>query len=303
MYKKNIQQRPGKLVIIAIALVLLTGALYMLNDQVLAQAADTCPEGGGWYKVDGINAQTFEYDAGSARVVVETCYKAGTVLVFDVIDPPQQVVLLISDVENPQGNAYQDISHASFRLQVASTPTDPVTPTPTDPVTPTPTPTDPVTPTPTPTDPVTPTPTPTDPVTPTPTPTGEQSLDLNLLAECLGESTARWTVSNDNAFAVSYTWTANNGENGTGVVQAGSEASFRTNDNASNILLSYVINQESMSVDAEVDRCEDPAPDRVAGAGGISLGSTLIPMIAVLTGLGLISGWSIVRNKKNTINK
>lgn len=284
MYKKNIQLRPGKLGIFIVALVLLMGGLYSANDQALAQAAETCPEGGDWFKVDNINAQTFEYDAGAGRVILETCYKAGTVLVFDVIDPPQQSVLLISEVLNSTENAYQDISHASFKLGVASTPT----PTPTDPVTPTPTPTDPVTPTPTPTDPV------------TPTPTDELDQALVLVGECLREGTARWSVRNDNAFAVSYTWTANNGENGTGMVPAGSDALFTTNDNASNILLSYVLNQESIAAEAEVDRCEDPAPDRSAGAGGISFLSLLIPGFGIITGLGLISGLISIRNKNKT---
>lgn len=121
-----------------------------------AVAQETCPEGDGWVKVDGIDAQTFHYDAPAGKLVTDSCYKASTTLVYDTYVPPVEEVDLSSTVWNKEGCPgengcnYQNISHASFKLiddQVDVTPTPEVTPevTATPSVTLTPTPTNPPT--------------------------------------------------------------------------------------------------------------------------------------------------------------
>lgn len=83
---------------------------------VKAQGQETCPATGDWVKVDGINAQTYQYDAPEGYVIVETCYKAGTTVKNETIDPPQFSITITTDVPNPNDNNYLDISHASFKL-------------------------------------------------------------------------------------------------------------------------------------------------------------------------------------------
>jgi hypothetical protein len=98
---------------------------------------DVCPSGGDWVKIDGIDAQSYTYTAPSGKLIVETCYKAGTTLVYTVINPGVSSITVTSTVWNPSENNYQNISHASFRLA------DPPTPTPTQPTPTQPTPTQP----------------------------------------------------------------------------------------------------------------------------------------------------------------
>ena len=95
-------------------------ALMALVSLFVVQSAqahqETCPATGDWVKVDGINAQSYFYTAPEGKVVVETCYKAGTTVKHETIDPPQASLTVTTDVPNPNNNACQDISHASFRL-------------------------------------------------------------------------------------------------------------------------------------------------------------------------------------------
>jgi hypothetical protein len=114
---------------------------------VASAQGDVCPSGGTWVKFDGINAQSYNYTAPSGKLIVETCYKAGTTLVYNVINPGVSSITVTSTVWNPTENNYQNISHASFRLA------DPPTPTPTQPTPTQPTPTQPTPTQPTPTQP------------------------------------------------------------------------------------------------------------------------------------------------------
>ena len=153
----------------------ITGLTYF-SDRVYAQA-ETCPDGGAWVKVDDINDQSILYTAPEGKLIAESCYKAGTELVYDTYEPPVDEVTLTSSVLNPVGNNFQDISHASFRL--VDGPTETVTPTET--TTPTETGTPEVTETPEETEPpetATPTETPEEtepPETATPTETPEET--------------------------------------------------------------------------------------------------------------------------------
>ena len=96
------------------ALVLISALVF--TTEVQAQGQETCPATGDWVKVDGIDAQSYNYTAPEGKVVVETCYKAGTTLVYETIDPPQASITVTTEVPNPNENAFQNISHASFRL-------------------------------------------------------------------------------------------------------------------------------------------------------------------------------------------
>ena len=244
-------------------------AFSVLYGNVTAQGQDTCPDGGEWVKVDGINQQNYEYTAPEGYVIIETCYKAGTELVTETIDPPQTTITLTSEVENPEGNAFQDISHASFRLQAIATSTPTMTPTPTQ--------------------------TPT--VTPTPT---DDPLLLTLNSECLGSGNVLWTVENTNNFPVNFSWESGSGDSGNDAVGANSTMVFETTDGATTMAISYTIENVEESAEQEVVVCqpEDPSPDEAAGGMGPSLLSILIPAVIGVSGLGLASGLLVKQYKK-----
>ena len=101
---------------LSFAAVLVLAGLVIFSRDAQAQAQETCPQTGDWVKVDGINAQSYNYVAPEGKVVAEVCYKAGTSVQYETIDPPQASVTVTTDVPNPNDNAFQDISHASFRL-------------------------------------------------------------------------------------------------------------------------------------------------------------------------------------------
>ena len=215
---------------VMISLLLIAVTTLLLMEPVFAQGQETCPNSGGWIKIDGLSGTSFTYTAPEGKLISETCYKAGTSVIYKTISPPQKSVTVTSTVGH-------DLSHASFRLvnepDPSPTPTDEPTPspTPTDEPTPSPTPTDEPTPNPTPTDEPTPSPTPTDEPTPSPTPTDEPTpsptptdefdfIPLSLIGVCSGsvaslgsfqasEETITWTVTNENNVAISFNWSAN----------------------------------------------------------------------------------------------
>ncbi|MBW6466406.1 MAG: hypothetical protein K0B06_07890 [Brevefilum sp.] len=157
--------RTTHITLLALAIVLVSAFGFTA---IASAQGDVCPSGGSWVKVEGINAQSYTYTAPSGKLIVETCYKAGTTLVYNVINPGVSSITVTSTVWNPTENNYQNISHASFRLA------DPPTPTPTQPTPTQPTPTQPTPTQPTPTQPTPTQPTPTQPpviqVTPQSTP-------------------------------------------------------------------------------------------------------------------------------------
>jgi len=203
-----------------------------------------------------------------------------------------------------------DLSHASFRLVEESTPT-PTEPTPTEPTPTEPTPTEPTPTEPTPTEPTPTQPTPT-PTTPTPTP--EIEVDpLVLSGICNDSASISWSVSNGNNFDIAYSWSANNGESGSGIVNANGSASFSSSYNAFSITLNYAEEIDPKEVQASGERCApkndtpeptkevteqpteetvakvDPQPDQPAGGSGPSFLSFFAPagmiMLAAASGL------------------
>jgi hypothetical protein len=315
------------LTLIAALLIVLTSS-YFLSDNASAKGQDTCPQTGDWVKVDGINAQTYTYTAPEGKQIVETCYKAGTTLRYNTVNPPVTQIKLVSDVLNPSGNNFQDISHASFRLEkIPVTPTPTFTNTPTDEPSPTPTFTN------TPTDEPSPTPT----FTFTPTPTDESDLiPLTISGLCSDavvglalpqgdDVTITWQVSNANDNDISFNWTANNGQNGSGTAPANSSTSFITDISGSAVTLAYTLNEESMEELASVEACDpqqeteeptpepteeptdeptpaptDSQPDQPAGGSGPSLASTLLPLIYGITFIGTISIIVMILKKQPT---
>lgn len=77
---------------------------------------ETCPEGDGWVKVNGLTGETFTFDVPDGYRVDENCYKAGTRVVFG------SGPTVTSFVTNQNGKI-QDLSHASFRLVKKAEPT------------------------------------------------------------------------------------------------------------------------------------------------------------------------------------
>ncbi|HAF61988.1 MAG TPA: hypothetical protein DCK95_06650 [Anaerolineaceae bacterium] len=357
-------------IVFAAFLLLFATPIGLLSD-VFAQGQETCPASGDWIKVDSLSGETYTYTAPEGKLIAETCYKAGTEVVFKTIAPPASSVTVISTVGH-------DLSHASFRLvdepnpsptptepftptpTFTSTPTEPFTPTPTDEFTPTPTdeftptPTDEFTPTPTeeftptPTDEFTPTPT--DEFTPTPTeeftPTPTEEMEfvpLTISGLCSGavasigavqteENTITWRVSNNNNQAVSFTWTANNGQSGSATAPANGSTSFITAIDGSVISLEYFLNEEPMKERTSIDPCEaqqetqeptptqteevtptedstedptalptDSQPDQPAGGSGPSLMTTIIPFMIGISGIAAVST-IVLKNKKEKIS-
>jgi hypothetical protein len=285
-------------------------SLILLNP-VFAQGQETCPATGDWIKVDGLSGDEFMYTAPEGYLVAETCYKAGTNVVFQAVNPPQASVTVISTVGN-------DLSHASFRLVEAPTPsptpTETFTPTPTETFTPTPTETFTPTPTetftPTPTEEITPTPT--EEITPTPTEVFE-FIPLNLSGVCSGsiastgffqaeENTITWTVSNANDQAIAFNWSANNGESGSAIVPANGNTNFVTAIDGFSVSLDYSFLNQSAQEQASIVPCEqqqeteeptpqptDSQPDEPAGGSGPSIVSSLVPFIIGLPGIAAVS--------------
>ncbi len=266
--QKVTAMRKGFTPLIIAALILSAVSFAVLFGNVAAQGQDTCPDGGEWVKVDGISAQSYEYTAPEGYELVETCYKAGTTLVFDTLNPPQTTVNLQTDVDNPNENGFHDISHASFRLQAVATET----------------------PTPTPTQTLTPTPTPTLTTTPT-----EESLLLTLNSECLGDGNVQWTVNNPNNIAVPFEWETGNGGSGNGIADPNSATTFKTSGGATSLSVSYTVENIEETAEENVVVCR---PDEAAGGAGPSLLPILIPAIVGVSGLGLSAGLLVKKYKK-----
>ena len=300
---KNTKTTFFKWGIILIAIFLMVATSLILMNPVSAQGQETCPNSGDWIKVDGLSGKNFSYTAPDGKLVAETCYKAATYVIFDTISPPQKTINITSTVGH-------DLSHASFRLVEAPkpspTPTETFTPTPTETFTPTPTET--FTPTPTETF----TPTPTEEFTPTPT----DELDfipLSFSGVCSGslvdlstveedELYITWTVRNENDQPISFNWSANNGQSGSGTAPANGSANFITDIDGASISLAYTFLNEDVQEQASVLPCDpqqeteeptpqptDSQPDEPAGGSGPSLIASIVPFIVGIPGIAAVS--------------
>jgi hypothetical protein len=90
--------------------------LSLLAIQSAQAQQETCPATGDWVKIEPIDAQSYLYTAPEGKLVAEVCYKAGTTVKYETIDPEQASINITTDVPNPNDNSFQNISHASFRL-------------------------------------------------------------------------------------------------------------------------------------------------------------------------------------------
>ncbi len=118
-----------------IAFILLCSAIMFFGISFAsANGQETCPNSGGWEKVDGLSGLTYTFTAPDGKLISEWCYKASTTVIYGVVEPPQNSFTVESTVLNPNGNAYQELSHASFLLvdKVTETPTETATETPTE---------------------------------------------------------------------------------------------------------------------------------------------------------------------------
>ncbi len=68
----------------------------------------------------------------------------------------------------------------------------------------------------------------------------QQNIELALDYECQSDTTHLWTVTNNNNFAIEYSWSSNkNGQHGNGTVPANGTATFTTNNKAQTVTISY----------------------------------------------------------------
>ena len=126
--------RQGKTPFLAVLL-----GLMLVIYPIIAHAngQETCPQSGGWVKVDNLSGQSYTYTPPAGYHVTDNCYKAGQSVVFG------SGATVTSSVLNPQGRCCQALSHASFL--VVPDPTDvppPATATPEPTATDVPPPTD-----------------------------------------------------------------------------------------------------------------------------------------------------------------
>ncbi|MDY6847310.1 MAG: hypothetical protein SVP52_09270 [Chloroflexota bacterium] len=284
-FKKNVMQ--WSIGLMATLLIVMTPLIFI--NPVIAKGQETCPKTGTWVKKDGLSGTHYTYTAPEGKLIAETCYKAATYVIYNLITPPKKSVTVTSTVGH-------DLSHASFRLvnkpnpspipTKTFTPTPTFTQTPTDDPTPSPTPTETFTSTPTftqtPTDDPTPSPTPTETFTSTPTftqtptdkptlsPTPTEELEfisLSLSGICsdsvtsigvlqLSENTITWSVNNENNQPISFNWSANNGQSGSATAPANGGTSFITDIDGYAVLLEYSVNNEVVQEQASIEPCE-----------------------------------------------
>jgi hypothetical protein len=96
------------------ALMLAFGGVALTAIPAGATGQDTCPDGGGWTKIEPIDALTYTYNAPSGQLITEVCYKAANdVIITDIADAASYE--FVSTVEN-DNEELQEISHVSVKL-------------------------------------------------------------------------------------------------------------------------------------------------------------------------------------------
>ncbi len=320
-------------------LILTLASPYIFNMYVSADAQETCPHTGDWVKVDGISAQSYNYSAPEGKLVVEVCYKAGTTVNYYNVDPGQPSVTVTTSVPNPNDNAFQDISHASFRL--ADKPQEPKegdislsgeclnngyiqwtvsntygesigfnwsannneSGSESVPANGSKTFTTSVS---------------GNEVTITFTADNEEkqlsksvsaceepkSGDVSLSGLCLNNGYLEWTVFNTTDSVVQFSWSTANSESGSGQVAASSTTTFKTTENGNNLTLVFSLDNQENELSESVSVCSQPSspnpePDVAAGGMGPSLVTSLAPFVTGFFGLGAASILT-VKSKKVT---
>ncbi len=82
--------------------------------------SETCPEGDGWVKYDGLSGLSFTMpsdDIPDGYYVTDNCYKAGNTVVYGSGDTVESTVWNKDGCPGKRGCAYQELSHASFKLE------------------------------------------------------------------------------------------------------------------------------------------------------------------------------------------
>lgn len=82
----------------------------------VANGQETCPEGDGWVKVDGLSGLIYTFDVPEGYEVADNCYKASTTVVYGSGDTVESSVWNKDDCPGARGCNLQELSHASFRL-------------------------------------------------------------------------------------------------------------------------------------------------------------------------------------------
>lgn len=105
----------NKLIVIILFLTMVLA--YPVYGRPIPGGQKVCPSGGDWVKIESLSGHEYTYTAPEGYLISETCWKAGTTVDGDIINPPQRTVTVISTVK-------QELSHASFRLVKTSDPTN-----------------------------------------------------------------------------------------------------------------------------------------------------------------------------------
>jgi len=102
----------------ALGMLVLSSGVALIATAAPANAADTCPAGGEWTKVDGLSSLTHTIDAPAEMLIAEVCAKSATNLVQFPLNPPQASYEFDAEalgLLGPQGQP-QELSHISYRL-------------------------------------------------------------------------------------------------------------------------------------------------------------------------------------------
>ena len=121
---------------------LVIAIVFSLLLQMPTAAADTCPSGNGWHKIEWVDGDLMlAFDAGSGNIVTQVCVKGGQNLIFFHEDGEDmcflvegigtQIVLVEEDFLSQQSPKCKDISHTSFLVETLSTATHTPSATPT----------------------------------------------------------------------------------------------------------------------------------------------------------------------------
>ena len=138
-------------------------------------------------------------------------------------------------------------------------------------------------------------------------PEEQEKSDLSLVGICLGDGTIEWQLLNPNDFAIPFSWSTDDNQNGNGEVPANDIYVFKTTTSGSMINVSFTLDNEPVVIEESINICEDPkeetnpdpSVDVAAGGMGPSFVNSLAPLLAGVAGLGLTSIFVFKGKKEN----
>ena len=82
--------------------------------------------------------------------------------------------------------------------------------------------------------------------------------ELILMGECLNDGSIEWKVTNPNDFAVTFSWETNDNQSGNSEVPANSFVTFKTASTGNMVTLSYSLKEEPVKTEKTIEACDDP---------------------------------------------